>query len=399
MLLSASQIGTYLDCKRKWGFKSIAKLPDPSGPAAELGKEVDDTQLQPYLRDGRPFDYTRDSGYIAASALAYLPEPKTLGLEVQKHFVFRSRLAPDELSYQGYIDLWLPEGGAPDMPAAPEGVVIPNVKDFKTTGNVTSKWVKTPKILETDVQAMIYATWVMASTPYRTVDLDWIYMQTRGARKVKRHHLRVEGKHVSAQFARIDAIGVEMMQTRKAVEAASSGDLAVAVAATIPATPCEACRAYNGCPYRSQCNFSPADYESESLPQLESIDMSDTASLLAQLKAKRSGAVTAAPAVAPVVQHAPVQVAAVVEAVGINPPESRLPPPAPPETPFVQAVAEPAAKPKRGRPAGSGAKEAAVLIDAIERGALSTPAPSDEAFRHQRIGALVVELASLLGAA
>lgn len=49
-VLSASQISTFRDCQRKWGFKYIAGLEDPAGPAAALGTETHDTQLGPYLR-------------------------------------------------------------------------------------------------------------------------------------------------------------------------------------------------------------------------------------------------------------------------------------------------------------------------------------------------------------
>ncbi len=410
LTLSASQISTYRDeCKRKWGFKSIAKIPQEQHPSAILGTEVDNEQLQPYLRDGRGFDYTRDSGYIAASALAFLPRPQTFGLEVQKHFTFRSLLNRDELAYQGYKDLWMPNGGMP----LPEGYVsdAAAVCDFKTTGNL--KWQKTPKQLETDVQAMMYATNAMVVTGARVVDLVWIYMQTKGTRKAKRSHLRVDGKHVLAQFRDIDAVGVEMAKARRDIE--SQGTDLEALVMQLPPNP-DACEGYGGCPYRSRCNLSPAAFNTP-LPELETIDMSDTATLLAELKAKRAAAKGLAPVVEAVggktgyelsPQQTDGQAAADkgVEAVGINPPEKDLPP-APPvgvvANPPPSTLEEPGKK--RGRPAGSkNAPKDPVGADAAAYTG-SPPAPdatvpaADEASRHQRIGALVIELASLLGIA
>ncbi len=372
LTLSASQVTVFKDeCRRKWGLKSIAKLPVPEHPAAALGKEVDDTQLQPYLRDGRAFDYTRASGSgdIAASSLAFLPEPKSHGLEVQKHFTFRSLAAPSQLSYQGYVDLWMPAGGMP----VPEPFVsismtegcTPSVCDFKTTGNL--KWQKNASTLSTDVQAMMYATFAMVATPARIVDLVWIYMQTKGARKAKRTHLRVSAPHVFEQFKKIDAVGVEMMKTRKAVEARiAEGLTAEQACLELPLPESEtACDMFGGCPFRSNCNLSPNAFNQ--LPELETTDMGDTASLMAELAAKRKKTV-------------------VVEAVGINPPESKLPPPAP--EPRAEVQEQEQAEPAKKKPARTKKDEAPTDCH--------PGATHDEAHRHQRIGALVVELSSLL---
>ena len=397
LILSASQISTYRDeCKRKWGLKSIAKIPTPTHPSAELGTEVDNEQLQPYLRDGRTFDYTRESesGYIAASALAFLPEPKSNGLEVQKHFTFRSLANRDELSYQGYKDLWMPVGGVP----LPEGFVsdIPAVVDFKTTGNVNSKWVKGPKVLETDVQAMVYATNAMVSTSSRVVDLVWIYMQTRGARKARRTHIRVDGKHVLEQFREIDRIGLEMLKVRREVE--SSGKPLEEACLDLPLPDSsDACDAFGGCPFRSRCNLSPDAFTSR-LPQLEPIDMSDTATLLAQLKAKR-----AAKPGGPYPENIPSQfreAPAPVDVVGINPPESLLPPPAPAPIAPPTVAAEEASKRKPGRPKREKDPLGAdVAMYSPPAPVAETVAPATETSKdskEQRIGELVVELIALL---
>ncbi len=421
LTLSPSQISVYRDeCKRKWGFRSIAKIPTPTHPAAALGIEIDDTQLQPYLRDGRAFDYTRPSGSgdIAASALAFLPQPKSHGLEVQKHFTFRSMLRREELSYQGYVDLWMPSGGMPDVwHGETMGPAIPAVCDFKTTGNL--KWQKTPKVLETDVQAMVYATFAMVATPARIVDLVWIYMQTKGTRKAKRTHLRVHAKHVFDQFKAIDAVGVEMMLTRRELEANLGNRTLEEAVLDLPPNP-EACENFGGCPFRSRCNLSPAAFTTTAIDTPEFTDMSDTASLLAQLKAKRAGIKTGYELSNQQLNgQAAADAGVATVTVGINPPESLLPPPAPAaplavaavevapvSNPPASALKEPVkrgpGRPKKGDFVKGSIDVACIEIpvDGVDAKAFTTAEMLDDvAQRHQRIGALVIELAALLGVA
>ncbi len=374
LTLSPSQVSVFRDeCQRKWGFRSIAKIDAPQHASAALGSEVDEQQLQPYLRDGRPFELGRPSrsGEIAASALPFLPEPKSFGMELQKHFVFPSHTEKG-LFYQGYKDLWLAKGGMPEIAYG-----NPTVTDFKTTSDL--KWQKSAEVLKTDVQAMVYATNAMFVTGERVVDLVWIYMRTKGAPKAKRTHLQVTASHVVDQYGRINELGMEMAKTRAQVEAL--GKPLIEAVLELPPNP-KACDGYGGCPYKHICNLSPAVFESS---EMEVIDMSNTMELLAKMRAKKAGGAPASP---------------VVEALGINPPESLLPP-APavgavsitPAAALVEAIAtgnvvtgpvpvEEPSKVKRGRPAG---KQAVSLVE-----------QTDEAQRHQRIGALVVELLSLV---
>lgn len=274
----------------------MQKIETPQHPAAALGTEVDDTQLQPYLRDGRPIDFSRDSGYIAAAGLAFLPQPKAPGLQVQKHFVMPSPTWRDGqhvgFGFQGYIDLWLPDSSAvPDMPGG-----APFVGDFKTTGDL--KWAKSETTLREDVQAMLYATHALYETKSKEVDLAWIYFQTKGPRKAKRTKLRVAADHVCEQFGKINETAVEMLEVRKANPHPSE----------LPPEP-DMCEAYGGCPYRARCNLSPAqivaalEAKEARLARTQLFEDSMTAingsnqttSLLDKLKAKKAGATPAAP--------------------------------------------------------------------------------------------------------
>jgi len=439
-LFSASQLSTFDvgsdgGCERKWGLLKIAGLPSPSGPAAALGTEVDDEQLQPYLRDGKPFDYTRPSGsgYVAASMLGFLPEPQLPGLEVQRHFeipsptwieakgadVYKgSRAEPVGhvvnrehigFGFQGFQDLWLPDSRL--MPLFPEELdasrCVPMVGDFKTTGDL--KWMKTPEKLKTDPQAMLYATEAMFSTGARVVDLVWIYGQTKVARKSKRSWLRVEAAHVAEQYQRLNKIALRMWSAKKAADdvLASGGGALEHVLTTLPPNP-DSCEAFGGCPFRSTCNLSPDQIvdahaaKHEALRGLKENTMANASGgvdMMARLAAKRAG-LAAAPSFGtppPVTDADRVEAAARVAAliagtdVAINPPESLLPPaPAVGVSAAPSPAPEGAATPKRrgpGRP-----KKDPLGADAAAHTGIGTPHPEVAAIEErtaQRIASVV----------
>jgi hypothetical protein len=291
---------------------------------------------------GRPFDYTTDngSGYIAASGLAMLPSPDSPGLEVQKHFVLPSaRSRPGEpapFGYHGYMDCWLPNGGLPDMP--PDSKV--QITDFKCTSNPDGFWVKTAETLGDDVQAMLYATWALYSTGARFVDLVWLYFATRGRRRVKRVWRRVDREHVAARFLAIDAVASELV----ALKLKKPDPL------SLPPSP-TACDNFGGCPHRATCNLGPGD-NADSYAAKHSIKgdtQMDFGQLFSNLQAKAADTTPAPAAVAPPAKvvrgttHAddamPIKSdGSTVFGVGINPPESNLPP-----APAVGAIAAPVA--------------------------------------------------------
>ncbi len=347
-LISASQITTYRDeCKRKWAWRSIAKVEDPPNGSSELGTEVH-LQLGKYLTKGETFDYSRDSGYIAASALAFLPAPQLEGLENERHFTMPSptwAALEGGFGYQGYIDLWVPDSES--MPGLldeerdeVEGPVLPMpvVADFKTTSNL--RWQKSKATLSTDVQAMLYAMHALFVTRAPSVDLAWIYMQTKHARKARRTHIRVNAAHVAEQFKSINAIATEMLRVRRHLEVLHKDDIMKAPLELEPNI--LMCDKYNGCPYRANCNLSPDS--NDAFP--EELDMANVSNgtgggVMARLRAQRAAALGSVAVEAPA--------AAPVEIVGINPPEAKLV-----ETAPVAEVVESAPEPKKaGRPAGS----------------------------------------------
>ena len=408
LLLSASQITTYRDCQRKWALRSLARIVPPQAIWGALGDKVD-AQLQRYLTTGEAFDYSATaerSGYIAASGLQYLPQPKHPGLEVQKRFVIPSphgitaRGQEAAFGYQGYQDLWLPLGGLPNTP----NPIVPATGDFKTLKDF--KWAKTEDELRVDVQAMLYATWAVFSTRSKVVDLAWLYLRTdpRQAYKSQCTRTRVDADHVATQFLEIDATGAEMVAHR----AACTGD-PIEYALTLTPNPL-ACDSYGGCPYRGQqCHLSPA-LMAESLA---SIDVprrlpvlnannpdpvnpkealvnapSSASSTLARLKAGRAAALGQTPPTAPAPPPPPpppAQLPAWATApidprfpppapVGINPPEVNLPP-APP----VGAAAPATASPRRTRATKAEMEARRAAAAAVVAAAPAIEAPASEA--------------------
>jgi hypothetical protein len=414
--VSQSQITTWCDCKRKWAWKYVEGEEDPQTDAAALGDEVDAGQLQPYLRDGREFDFVHTfqswkPGYIAAAGVSYLPPPKSPGLEVQKEVVLASpsglrddfeagRSPVARFGYFGFIDLWLPDGSMmPGLPPREPGIVIPCVGDFKTTKDF--KWRKKEAALRKDPQAVIYAMWAMLTTGSRVVDLVWLYFRTVGTPVVQPTYVRVTAEEITPRFLELDAIAQEIVATKRAGTRALD----------LPPSPMS-CGKFGGCPYQddAHCNLGPADdiaallagpsYRKRRLPTIQPTaeelmpDNEPTAkqSMMDRLRAKRAAeSGGAAPAPTPAapslmgcsdrdVPPAPVdQIPAPFRepAAGINPPEQHLPP-----APAVGAMAAPpvteeqAAKRKRRTKAEIAADEAAAAAAKASSSIAPTAAPT-----------------------
>lgn len=346
-------------CQRKWGFKYLERLPMPQHPSAALGTEVHDVQLNPWLMEGRGFDFTKKSGEIAQAMAPLLPKPKTPGVRVKRWFTISS--PSGGFGYQGELDLFAPDSSVvPGLPSS--GLVL--VGDFKTTGNFD--WARTPEKLKTDVQAQLYALVIMIEDGVDELDLVWTTGRTRKPYRAQRAWLRVgasapEGvervptSHVVEQFQRIDAIGRELVTVK----------LAKPKVEELPPNP-RMCDAYGGCPFRYRCNLSPPVH-AEAINR-EALLNSGTNSFLDRLKKNQTPTVTPAaasvppPAPAPAPETPPAWTTAPVDplvgkgALGhgatgpapINPPEASLPP-APPVG--AAAATAPAEAPKRrGRP-------------------------------------------------
>ena len=226
IFLSASQIGTWTDCKRKWGFQYLDGIRSPPNPSAALGVRVH-AVLEAWLRDGTAFDLSTLEGQIASSGLAHLPMPGEA--EVEKGFVVKT----DAASYRGYIDASF--GGDP-----------PTVLDHKTTGNL--QWAKTEDDLRKDIQATIYAAEAMSRTGKDAVELRWVYYTTKKPYQSHKVSLVVLREDIEKNFDEIDLIAIDILGAYKNFRTGKE----------LPPSP-QACGAYGGCFFVPTCGLTAQD--------------------------------------------------------------------------------------------------------------------------------------------
>lgn len=412
-VLSATQIQLWLDCKRKWAFKHIAGIQTPTHPAAALGTEVQDTQLDPYLSDGRAFDFSRPSGEIAQALTPLLPKSSSPGMRLRRKFLVPSPTG--QWWYQGEFDMYAPDSGI--MPGFAGGRVL--VQDTKTTGNLA--YALTAETLATNIQAQLYAFVVMFEESVNELDLAWAYVRTRKPHRTKLTHLPVYGdRDVYRIDGSLESISTDhVVQEFKRIEAAAKELVAVKLTSPkpedVPPNP-RMCDSYGGCPYRHLCNLSPAAHHA-AITQEANLNMNAASlSFLDALKKGVAAGVPVAPLPAPAPAPVPVPVAApapvappviataaAAQAAGlppslttpvayayapppgvavtapgqVNPPEAALPP-APPVG--ISAATDVAPK-KRGRPSAAEVAARGTVTNAVN----SAPAavedmPLDEAF-------------------
>lgn len=231
MRLSASQIETFTNCRRKWAWRYLDGVEESPSKAAELGRAVH-AELEKYLSGG-DVDFTTEIGYIAASGLEHLPKPGTPGLLIEQEFHFEG---PSGHTYLGYKDLEEP------------GIVT----DHKTAGDL--KWQKTADELRKDIQATLYAVDYFRKHPEEPhVGLRWVYYQTKNTRKSAVTHIRVSQPETWQRFLEIEQIAEQMHEVSQ-----DKPDGTPVRALDLPAN-INHCSAYGGCPHQGRCNLSPLE--------------------------------------------------------------------------------------------------------------------------------------------
>lgn len=241
---SPSQIQTFLDCERKWGWQYLEDLPPvPPTPAQELGTDTH-LQLEEYVGLGNSLDYTRPSGLIAEAALEYInqwipfvpcPKPE---FATEREFII---ISPQH-RYYGLIDL--------------SSITHGWVADYKTSSN-PSRYAKTSEDLKQNVQAVIYATNLLIDRPdLDEVELRWLYLPTKGRKKAIPVVVQMSRDEVGTMFAAIEGIAdlMDSHQGKRALDLLPNPRM---------------CEAFGGCPHREKCNLSP-------IQKLRSIMSADT---------------------------------------------------------------------------------------------------------------------------
>ncbi len=334
---SPSGINSFLECQRKWAWKKIAKIEDPGGAGANLGKRAH-TMWERYLGEGTRPDFVTDkeAAGVASLTLHLLPAPKTPGMRLEKHFRFKS--ARTGHVYHGFKDFEIPPG-VPQPQLELDGSA-PVVGDHKTSKDI-EKYGKSVEDLQDDAQSILYGLDAMARHQRPFADLAWIYAQTKGAKKTK----PVVGRLHQAQAMKVFDV-IEQVAT----EAAAILDAGLQPLDLPPNT--AMCREYGGCPYQHLCKLSP----SQKLRSRMSNSVID--GLRARVQGTTPVVVQEKPSImgcAPEDVPAPTEIPAAFlqDPVRINPGESALP------TPPLAAAPAPTEKRKRRTKAEIAADEAA----------------------------------------
>lgn len=324
---SPTGITGFLECQRKWAWRKIAKIEAAPGAGADLGGRAHRV-WERYLGTGERPDFVADTeaAAVASLTLHLLPQPKTEGMTLERHFRFKSAITGHV--YHGFKDFELPPG-IPQPQLELDGSA-PVVGDHKTTKSIDD-YAKSEDDLQDDAQSVLYGLDAMARFETPFADLAWIYAQTKGAKR---------SKPVVTRLHQAQALKVFRVIEEVAAEASAVLDKGLQPL-DLPPTP-EACRAFGGCPYQHLCNLSPS--------QKARSRMSN--SVIANLRARVQGtpppSVTEVPSVMgcsdkDVPAPAEIPAAFLTPPGAVNPPESSLAAP-----PIEQApVEEPKEKRKR----------------------------------------------------
>lgn len=316
-VLSASQVGKYLECNRRWGWEYLERIRPPAHPSAALGTRVH-SLLEAWLKDGVLPPEDTHEGKIAREGIPHLPPPHVA--KVEGSFQVET---PGGFRWKGFIDAshfmtpdgeWSPPGW--HVPGA-----IPVIVDHKTTSNI-KQWAKTEDMLRTDVQSQLYAYrgFELAAEAGCTTDLvalRWVYYQTaRDKYKSHKVHLVVHRDHVAEQIEGLDKVASEI----RAIESENPRAL------DLTPNP-RACNDYGGCPHRERCALTKEEKGAiYTMAKEESI--LDKVRKLQEAKARASAAAPALPTLPPPPPSLPPPPP---PAVTVAPPAlPTLPPPPPP---------------------------------------------------------------------
>ena len=158
-IFSASEIDTFLTCRKKWAFRYLDGMEEQPSKAADLGKAVHQV-LEEYLKTNSIKDESIEEK-IAAPGLKFLP-PDLDPSHIEKQIFF----GIEGHIFHGYIDFYDHVGSQ-----------IWLLGDHKTCSTFATAL--TPEELKTNVQANIYAQWLFKEKNADTVQLKWIYYRTK----------------------------------------------------------------------------------------------------------------------------------------------------------------------------------------------------------------------------
>ena len=230
-IFSASEIDTFLTCRKKWAFRYLDGMEEQPSKAAELGKAVHQV-LERYLKTKSIKDESIEEK-IAAPGLKFLP-PNLDPSNIEKQIFF----GIEGHIFHGYIDFYDHVGSQ-----------IWLVGDHKTCSTFATAL--TPDDLKTNVQANVYAQWLFTEKNADTVELRWIYYRTKSTPDARVIEATLTKEEAARNFKPIlETVG----EIKKLVEAKTkSKDLERTESA---------CFKYGRCPYYVACKYgAPATTE------------------------------------------------------------------------------------------------------------------------------------------
>lgn len=324
ILLSASQVDTFLSCARKWAFRSIWKIDGPPDSSAILGTAVHSV-AEDYLTEGKEPDVhkalplpkgggypgmnERYPGAIFQAGRHLNPAPGTVYVEGRKKW------STPAAKWQGQMDGLTVRTGPPGSgfefrypySGRLQPTIVPlqegerlTVLDHKSTSDFKYQKQATATqynvALQDDVQANLYAWAALSEFPTDLVDLLWIYYRTRGRPEARKTHITVTRSHVTGKIQEIDRtakVMLDLYQIRPQIS-------------ELPPTT-GTCGKYGGCPYRDRCPLTFAQrFSTMNAPLAPTADFTQ---IVEQLRAQQAqGGLPppgALPAAAPAPQPAP----------------------------------------------------------------------------------------------
>ncbi len=266
IVLSPSQIGTWLKGRRLWAFQYILKIKSPETVGQARGTDVHEQTERHLWGEGFDFstEYRKESAEIAMLGVHLLPRPRTPGMRIEgypvegtrpktsardpnRDFRFPIGEGGRTIIYRGRMDVTVPDSAA--VPGLWGGA--PACVDHKSSSNI-AEYALRAEDLHTDPQGVIYAYYLMCLYRSPIADLQWNYLPTRGPKVAEPRRLRVYSPRVVEEFQKLHAHGLEISATYRSVtnpldlppcnEHAGSGNKKL-----------DPCMAYGGCPFKDRC--------------------------------------------------------------------------------------------------------------------------------------------------
>ena len=258
VLISPSQVRTFQECPRKWGFDKIDQIPVATSPGAAFGSLVH-ARLEGYFAHGVDVGDDR-AGKVASALATCYPPPGDGSMLVEKQLVVEA----DGFAWRGKIDLIYQEDN---------GKII--VCDHKTLRQPELYALDSVELFR-DVQAVIYSHLALKNFDVDWVHLQWTYAATQGAPKPYAVRVLMDRDHVAKHLPALEATAREILAARSATTA---NDLPPNL---------NACGNYGGCPYAEHCVRTKEQRMSAIFNDDEENDMSSLREILQQ----RAGATT-----------------------------------------------------------------------------------------------------------